>query len=811
MLYPSPSTKSCPDLLLSDLHHDYQRSNSLPILAFSALCSLVFPLSFLPSASLAKKYTANMEKIKQILRPGTDKDEDYAHTANAAHSSGSTDAHAGRADGAGTHADSTGSYEPEKKEHGVLRQLLNPAGDKYDDQAFGPPTGSTSSQGAGLGSSAAGDGGRKPSVVDLDNVDQLRTDPEAKKSEHGVLRQILNPHGLKYDDQAYGTTAKEVGSDGIPEHSGRGSGDLFTKPEAEQKEHGVLRQILNPGGEKYEEARYGTTAVANAPLDTTTSGTPGTIAALPTKIESTEAVEHDHGVLRQLVNPGGDRHDDMRYGKTGVAAEGSEQAADRSFPLAGGATSVGASTLPDRTAHTSGAIGNSDSLQGHNEALGPGVGVAGGAGLAAYEQTLEPKQDVADATYTYSSQHVGGVGGHRDDEKPVEGYLHHTRGPHATDTANMLDPHVPGEFPTASGEDRHNLGNREAAIIGGTGLGTAGVGAAGYETGKHYEQPSQSLPGQPEQPQHHYGRDAAIIGGTGVGAAGLGAAGYEVTRLGHEPPVASTVQPLSSTGQPLGQNTLVPTQAVGGTAPAYNTYAPSASPADSATARPLQDPQHHYGRDAAIAGGGGVIGAGAYEAMQGRGDTGPASKTVGPHDSNIANIVDPRVQPQPEKMKDHTTSGPYQSDTLNKVDPRVKPDSTPQNLRDEPHDDRNAAMAGAAGPGAYETAKKPEHDDLHPYTEHSHSKLHKKADPRGPTGASNVMHERHEHKLQEAREAEAAKAHERADQEKKPSLIQRILHPGQNKHEDDASESSPMSPQDTDTPTSRTHVGNSSY
>ena len=40
----------------------------------------------------------------------------------------------------------------------------------------------------------------------------------------------------------------------------------------------------------------------------------------------------------------------------------------------------------------------------------------------------------------------------------------------------------------------------------------------------------------------------------------------------------------------------------------------------------------------------------AYEAGKHM-DSGPASKTIGPHDSNIANVLDPRVKPQPELMK----------------------------------------------------------------------------------------------------------------------------------------------------------------
>lgn len=70
--------------------------------------------------------------------------------------------------------------------------IRNPDGNKYDEQAYGAPTGSTATTGAGLGSSAvATDSGRKRSVVDADNIDQLHTKPEAQKNERGILRQIL--------------------------------------------------------------------------------------------------------------------------------------------------------------------------------------------------------------------------------------------------------------------------------------------------------------------------------------------------------------------------------------------------------------------------------------------------------------------------------------------------------------------------------------------------------------------------------------------------------------------------------------------
>ncbi|KAI6792237.1 hypothetical protein KC361_g6880 [Hortaea werneckii] len=64
-------------------------------------------------------------------------------------------------------------------------------------------------------------------------------------------------------------------------------------------------------------------------------------------------------------------------------------------------------------------------------------------------------------------------------------------------------------------------------------------------------------------------------------------------------------------------------------------------------------------------------------------DTGPAKHTIGPHQSDIMNIIDPKVKPDPEKMQGHggdstgpapSTKGPHKSDTANILDPRVKPD-----------------------------------------------------------------------------------------------------------------------------------------
>ncbi|KAI7179325.1 hypothetical protein KC317_g13200, partial [Hortaea werneckii] len=56
---------------------------------------------------------------------------------------------------------------------------------------------------------------------------------------------------------------------------------------------------------------------------------------------------------------------------------------------------------------------------------------------------------MGDLETTSSGKTLGDhFGFHKDDEKPTEGVVHHTNGPHASDMANKLDPHIPGEFPT---------------------------------------------------------------------------------------------------------------------------------------------------------------------------------------------------------------------------------------------------------------------------------------------------------------------------------------------------------------------------
>ncbi|KAF2396416.1 hypothetical protein EJ06DRAFT_534135 [Trichodelitschia bisporula] len=105
--------------------------------------------------------------------------------------------------------------------------------------------------------------------------------------------------------------------------------------------------------------------------------------------------------------------------------------------------------------------------------------------------------------------------------------------------------------------------------------------------------------------------------------------------------------------------------------------------------------------------------------------TDPAPHTVGPHSSDALNVLDPRVLPQPEKQKGNRsgsttedpaphTVGPHKSDALNVLDPRVQPQ--PQKMKDQ----------HLHIPGEYPETPQQEMDDPHnaPHKETHDSSSH---------------------------------------------------------------------------------------
>lgn len=346
-----------------------------------------------------------------------------------------------------------------------------------------------------------------------------------------------------------------------------------------------------------------------------------------------------------------------------------------------------------------------DSHLGRDAAIGTGAGAAGIAAERAFNRHEHPgaQTSTGPTTGTHgqagmaaaasSFDHNHGGHGHQfggdpcGPNKPPAG-PHFTQGPHITDTANRLDPRVSGDAPPAglgsSTTSQHPPGG---AALGGAGLGAAtGAGASAlphrhpdHTTERGLGGPTTASSATDPSSQHHYGRDAALAGG--AGAAGLGA--YEAGKHhGHEgsrdaPGMVGGTQQY--TGQQAG-----PTS----TDPAPNTTGPHKSDVlNVVDPRVKPEPEKMKGHTATST------------------SQDPASKTVGPHDSNIANVMDPRVKPDPAKMKGHQTGeatekSPYSTQPL---DPRLGGEK-PQ----EHHYGRDAALAGgagAAGLGAYEASK----------------------------------------------------------------------------------------------------------
>lgn len=170
------------------------------------------------------------------------------------------------------------------------------------------------------------------------------------------------------------------------------------------------------------------------------------------------------------------------------------------------------------------------------------------------------------------------------DVEPVGPHL--TSGPHATDTANRLDPHVAGNtgpLETTTGDAvGHQHGHHGASATG------ISVPLAGTETGiggssTEYDNQSQN---------RHLGREAALAGG--VGATGLGT--YEAERLHHGQANAATTSTTSMTGAPST-----------GYTNAYNSSGvdPRLDPSSHSSITSTGN-DRHLGRDAGIAGAGGL-------------------------------------------------------------------------------------------------------------------------------------------------------------------------------------------------------------
>ncbi|KAI9690312.1 MAG: hypothetical protein M1822_009273 [Bathelium mastoideum] len=301
-------------------------------------------------------------------------------------------------------------------------------------------------------------------------------------------------------------------------------------------------------------------------------------------------------------------------------------------------------------------------------------------------------------------------------------------------SARSTSAGMPGAFPDSSEQEKPHYG-RDAAVAGG--VGAAGAGA--YEAGKHLDdksrvepdnrtgydsqraEPPSSHPAQPitssESQKPHYGRDAAVAGA--AGATGIGA--YEASKPSTSEPISSSQPSTTGYGSQPGATAQQPSNVPSsqpsglgrnspGSSTSQQTGAVTSGPARiTEKSEPLgtgsqhtgydgqQEPQHHYGRDAAIAGGAGAAGAGLYEADKHRHDPSRDTQAVG---------TQPSTGPSGAAAQQAAPSAGYagQSGTQ----PATQPRDVTNQQQPQHHYGRDAALAGGAGAvgaGAYEAEK----------------------------------------------------------------------------------------------------------
>ena len=469
---------------------------------------------------------------------------------------------------------------------------------------------------------------------------------------------------------------------------------------------------------------------------------------------------------------------------------------DRAFPLAGGVTH---SQPTEKTFTSEREPGTKEKVAGVHD--GQGRESLAGAAAAATSSSAHPHtrdegtagnyHPEALAAATAAAARANPSSTHGSEHAPEsERHIAFRGSPEATTNqsdraaplSNVSDNretrmHIPGEFPSPTPVNQSSapsyFQSKETPTSSGDQHELRHTGTLDHPQTRSTDEPGKS--------EHHYGRDAAIAGG--LGAAGAGA--YAAGKHGQQEPTQTSDNIFPTERSPYSskqvdprvdnkpapsydQQKFDPTTSskhqgrdavlTGGSLPTssqaqpptthsttQSTHAPT-EPTAKSTAQPTEEKsQHHYGRDAALAGAGAgaATTAGLYANQRANEpDSGPAKSTIGPHQTDIANILDPRVQPDPALQKHHhaaptaddpapSTVGPHKSDAANILDPRVLPDPQKQKAhpKEEHHYGRDAAVAGgtgAAGYGAYEAAKS---YDEHPATQPTTALENQRYDP----------------------------------------------------------------------------------
>lgn len=860
---------------------------------------------------------------------------------------------------------------------------MNPGGKNYNDTAYGNTATVTDNSGLGSSSTASNNQSSLPSQENttlasssaVDPNTKLETHPDAK--DHSILRQIVNPGGKKYDETAYGTTATASDNSGLGS-SATASNNQSSLPIRENatSDSNFGRDAALVGGGATALGAGGAAAnqYGQRANDTTSAGQTDGLADRRTETEAAQDQSGSHGAGRDagsgsVMNRAHDNNPDK--GTSILAGAAGSASSSQSRPLgdnslAGGSSQPITSSTTDNT--TSGLAGSSATRTagvdhaaiGKESHLGRDAGIAGGLGAAgvgagaAYgashynnesrvPETTGP-EPLAERSHPLTTSaipghinpvgapepslresagqsvpkphsgdsHTGVLGSSQHSTGVPSGGVHNNEGttqlnqaPADVQGATFLDrsfyigspgdtvshgPHVPGEFPTATGEDPHAVSSstagtssaqpsvapaqgaissdhsgRDAALAGGA-LGAGALGAGAYESGRNQPLsavgqsgigPNTSSTTSAQDPafaqrgretsaplgtgagtsntaSHNYGRDAAIAGGAGaLGAGGAYAATRDYTDpttqtaglTGGSQQVTSTATQPSST---IGQSGIGPTSSSTTSAqdPAFAQHERETSAPLTSGVGTSNTAGHNYGRDAAVAGGAGALGAGgAYAATRDQtipttqstgltGSTQQATSAAAPSSSNF----DPSTTQRPAPATVGQTT-PRSDIALTGV-PATSRDLKTDTTRDDTHHGRDAAVAGGAGAvGAGSIAAAHDHNDPLNTTHaaygtedpNKHNKLHKPSPEDKKLEKQHIKEEKHHEKELEKQHHHAQKQHEKDDKErrhaaekaekkqeklhekeekeKKPSLINRILH----RHKDDKDETTSSS------------------
>ena len=207
--------------------------------------------------------------------------------------------------------------------------------------------------------------------------------------------------------------------------------------------------------------------------------------------------------------------------------------------------------------------------------------------------------------------------------------------------------------------------------------------------------------------EDHYGRDAAIIGGTGLAGAGV----YEAAKGSDDKDEPTSMPESTDKAESIPKEESTPEKKPSKLKSLFSSSKKDSTPEEKPTsttdaAKPQEEDESHYGRDAAIVGGTGLAGAGAYEATKGSDDKEevPISKTESAGRTEPAPKDESTPEKKPSKLKSLFSSS--KKDSTPKVD-----EAKPQPEGDDNNYGRDAAItggvgaAGLGGLGAYEMSK----------------------------------------------------------------------------------------------------------